>query len=84
MSQQTAETGGIALARCKATCRLCGVVKFQIDSTRERAEQVVRDAMEHHVAEDHDECDRCDGTGDTDCPACGGLGVVLRPGQATS
>lgn len=43
----------IALARVRATCNLCGVVKSQIDGTRERAEQVVREAMERHVAEEH-------------------------------
>lgn len=45
----------IGLARCKATCSICGVVKHQIDGTRERAEQVVREAMERHVAEEHPE-----------------------------
>lgn len=45
----------IALARCKATCNICGVEKFQIDGTRERAAQVVREAMVRHVAEEHPE-----------------------------
>jgi hypothetical protein len=45
----------IALARCRAVCNICGVVKNQIDGTRERAERVVREAMEKHVAEDHPE-----------------------------
>lgn len=45
----------IALARCRAVCTICGVVKNQIDGDRERAEQVVREAMEKHVAEAHPE-----------------------------
>lgn len=57
---ETVDTGVISLARCKATCHICGAVKFQIDSSRERAAQVVMDAMERHFAEEHpDICADC-------------------------
>lgn len=59
VGEVSAETGGIALARCRATCSICGAVKNQIDGTRERAERVVREAMERHVAQEHPACDDC-------------------------
>lgn len=59
-AEQAGEVGAVVLARCKATCHVCGAVKFQIDSTRERAQQVVIEAMEKHLAEEHpDLCADC-------------------------
>ena len=45
----------VVLSSAKATCPVegCGVVKSQIDSTRERAIQVVTDAMNRHIDEEH-------------------------------
>jgi hypothetical protein len=59
MTEPTTDVSEIRLARCQATCRICGVTKNQIDGTRERAEQVVREAIERHVAEAHPSCAEC-------------------------
>ena len=45
----------VILSSATASCPVegCGVKKSQIDSTRERAIQVVTDAMNRHIEEAH-------------------------------
>lgn len=53
---------GLVLSHAKATCSECGHVVHQIDASREHAVEVVREAMEHHIAEAHGD-DDSDGIG---------------------
>jgi hypothetical protein len=43
----------ITLTSYSAQCPFCPVRKHQIDGSQERAIQVVRDAINRHVAEEH-------------------------------
>lgn len=45
----------VVLTSATAKCPVegCSVTKSQIDSTRERAVQVVTDAMNRHIEEEH-------------------------------
>jgi hypothetical protein len=45
----------ITLIKATGKCPHCDVRKHQIDCTQERAIQVVSDAIEHHIREEHPE-----------------------------
>lgn len=48
-------TLSLALVSVHADCPICGVRRGQIDTSRERAIQVVTDAMKAHIAQEHPE-----------------------------
>jgi len=55
------------LVKVTGECPFCDVRKHQIDGTRERAERIVTEALDRHVAEAHPEHTADDPIGEVPC-----------------